>query len=194
MTLAREDCVIGSTSRTRQPFVLDDAVAILTATPPMLDAWLRHLPDAWINAHEGGDTWSAFDVVGHLVHGELTDWMPRVRVILTSGLSRRFEPFDRTAMFEHAHGKSLGDLLDAFAQARTDSLRELVDLNITAADLDRQGSHPQLGSVTLRQLLATWVAHDFDHVSQIARVLAHQYAEDVGPWQAYLRIISGHPG
>src|SRR3954466_10563467 len=121
MIFAWEARLIGSTSRTRHPFVLRDAVALLTGTPPMLDAWLRHLPDAWSSAHEGGDTWSAFDVVGHLVHAELTDWMPRVRVILNSGLSRQFEPFDRTAMFEHAHGKSLGDLLDAFAQARTDS-------------------------------------------------------------------------
>ena len=179
---------------THQPVVVADAAAILERTPAMLDAWLRRLPDSWIHAHEGGDTWSAFDIVGHLIHGEHTDWIPRLRRIIESGPSRPFDSFDRTAMFDQSEGKTLGELLDAFAAARAQSLRDLSELSLRDADLDREGRHPQLGSVTLRQLLATWVAHDLDHVSQIARVLAHQYAGEVGPWRAYLRVISGQPG
>jgi hypothetical protein len=180
--------------RTRQPFVLADALMMLERTPQTLDAWVRDLPNAWITGHEGGATWSVFDVVGHLIHGERTDWMPRVRLILECGRSKPFERFDRTAMFATSQGRTLGSLLDEFAEARAESLRELAVLQLADADLDRQGRHPELGPVTLRQLLATWVAHDLDHLSQIARVLAHQYATEVGPWRAYLRVISGEPG
>jgi hypothetical protein len=180
--------------RTRQPFALAEATEILERTPRVLDAWVRHLPDTWINAHEGGTTWSVFDIIGHLIHGERTDWMPRARIILECGESKAFETFDRTAMFESSHGRTLGSLLDEFADARAQSLRELAALQIADANLDRRGRHPQLGTVTLRQLLATWVAHDLDHISQIARVLAHQYSEEVGPWRAYLRVVSGEPG
>lgn len=174
--------------RTRRQFALNEAVAILARTPATLDALLRGLPDPWITAHEGGDSWSAYDIVGHLIHGERADWLPRVSVILEHGESRPFQPFDRLAQFEHSRGRSLDELLDTFAAERRQSLRDLQALNLTPEDLDRRGRHPDFGAVTLRQLLATWVAHDLDHVMQTARVLGRQYADEVGPWKAYLRV------
>jgi hypothetical protein len=182
------------TDRTRQSFVIEEAVLILARTPATLDALLRGLPDSWMMAHEGGETWSPFDVIGHLIHGERTDWLPRVRIILAHGEERAFDRFDRFAQFAESDGRTLDSLLDEFAALRQESLRELVTLRLTDADLDRRGRHPELGVVTLRQLLATWVAHDLDHVVQISRVLAKQYADEVGPWRAYLRIISGTQG
>lgn len=182
------------TDRTRRPFVMDDAVAILARTPATLDALLRGLPDGWIAAHEGGETWSPFDVVGHLIHGERTDWVPRARIILQHGEARAFDPFDRFAQFAGSEGRTLASLLDEFATLRRESLRQLAALRLTDADLDRRGRHPELGVVTLRQLLATWVAHDLDHVVQVSRVLARQYSDEVGPWRAYLRIINGTLG
>jgi DinB family protein len=182
------------TNRARRPFVLEEGVAILARTPGTLDAMLRGLPDGWITANEGDTTWSPFDVVGHLIHGERTDWMPRVKIIREQGESRAFDTFDRFAQFGASEGRSLDSLLDEFATLRRDNLRELTNLGLTAADLDRRGRHPAFGSVTLRQLLATWVAHDLDHVVQISRVLARQYTNEVGPWTAYLRIISGEQG
>jgi DinB superfamily len=179
--------------RTRRPFVLDEAAAMLSRTPAALDALLRHLPDPWVSAHEGGTTWSPFDVVGHLIHGERTDWVPRIRMILEHGEARTFESFDRLAQCTVSAGLALPSLLDEFAQARAASLRDLAALRIAETDLDRRGRHPVFGGVTLRQLLATWVAHDFDHVVQVSRTLAGQYADAVGPWRAYLRII-GQPG
>jgi hypothetical protein len=183
-----------STDRTRRPFDRDEALAILARTPASLDALLRGLPAAWIAAHEGGETWSPFDVVGHLIHGERTDWMPRARMILADGETRAFEPFDRFAQFAESSGRTLASLLDEFAALRAENLRELAALRLTDADLDRRGRHPELGVVTLRQLLATWVAHDLDHIMQIARVLGRQYAEEVGPWRAYLRVINATQG
>jgi hypothetical protein len=182
------------TDRTRRPFVMDEAVAILARTPASLDALLRGLPDGWIAADEGGETWSPFDVIGHLIHGEQTDWMPRARIILERGEAMPFEKFDRFAQFALSQGRTLASLLDEFAAVRRDNLRELTALGIAEADLDRRGRHPELGVVTLRQLLATWVAHDLDHVVQVSRVLARQYTDEVGPWRAYLRIISGAQG
>jgi hypothetical protein len=181
-------------NRTRRPFVIDEAAAILAKTPPTLDQMLRGLPSGWIGAHEGGDTWSPFDVIGHLIHGERTDWMPRAKIILEHGEARPFETFDRFAQFELSHGRTLESLLDEFTVLRTANLRELAALQLTEADLDRRGRHPALGVVTLRQLLATWVAHDLDHVIQISRVLATQLSDEVGPWRAYLRVISGNQG
>ena len=183
-----------STDRTRRPFVMDEAVAILERTPAALDALLRGLPDGWIAAHEGGETWSPFDVIGHLIHGERTDWMQRIRIVLQHGEARAFDKFDRFAQFADAKGRTLGSLLNELATLRKENLRELAALRLTDADLDRRGRHPELGVVTLRQLLATWVAHDLDHVVQISRVMARQYSEEVGPWRAYLRIISGTQG
>ena len=182
------------TERTRRAFVIEEAVAILARTPPALDALLRGLPDGWIAAHEGGTTWSPFDVVGHLIHGERTDWVPRARIILEHGEARAFDRFDRLAHFADSQGQTLATLLDEFATLRRDNLRELATLRLTDTDLDRRGRHPELCTVTLRQLLATWVAHDLDHVAQISRVLAKQYSDEVGPWRAYLRIISGTQG
>jgi len=181
-------------SRTRRRLVLEEAVPVLARTPPALDAMLRGLPEGWIAAHEGGETWSPFDVIGHLIHGEQTDWMPRVRRILADGDSRAFEPFDRLAQQTASKGRGLPDLLDELAGLRAANLRDLAALGLTDADLDRRGRHPALGPVTLRQLLATWVAHDLDHIMQVSRVLATQYADEVGPWRAYLRVISGQPG
>jgi len=180
--------------RTRRPFVVEEAAAILARTPAALDAQLRGLPASWITAHEGGETWSPFDVVGHLIHGEETDWIPRAKIILAHGDARAFDKFNRTAQFTASEGRTLPDLLDEFAKLRKANLRELASLNLTDADLERPGLHPELGPVTLRQLLATWVAHDLDHVVQISRVLARQYSDAVGPWRAYLRVISGAEG
>jgi len=182
------------TDRTRRPFVMQEAVAVLSRTPLALNALLRDLPDGWILAHEGGDTWSPFDVIGHLIHGERTDWLQRTRIILKHGEARDFDKFDRLAQFAESRGRTMAALLDEFAVLRQSNLRDLNALQITDADLDRRGRHPALGVVTLRQLLATWVAHDLDHLMQISRVLAGQYAEEVGPWRAYLRIISGTQG
>jgi len=180
--------------RTRRNLVISEASALLARTPGTLDAWLRGLPEGLLVAHEGGDTWSAIDIVGHLNHGERMDWMPRVRRILEYGDSVAFEPFDRFAQFRESAGKSLPDLLDEFARLRAANVRELIALHLDDVALDRPGLHPSLGGVTLRQLLATWVAHDLDHVTQIARVMARQYADEVGPWRAYLRVMSGSPG
>jgi hypothetical protein len=177
-----------------RPFVIEEATAILARTPATLDALLRGLPDSWVAANEGGDTWSAFDVIGHLIHGEQTDWVPRARIILERGETRPFDKFDRFAQFRAPQGRTLPVLLDEFAALRAANLRELEALPLTESDLDRRGVHPELGAVTLRQLLATWVAHDLDHVVQISRVLARQYSDEVGPWKAYLRIISGTQG
>src|SRR5580765_2790848 len=180
--------------RTRRPFAMDEAIAILSRTPATLDALLRGLPEGWIAANEGGETWSPFDVVGHLIHGEQTDWVPRAKIIMEHGESRPFDTFDRFAQFAESDGRTLASLLDEFASLRQENLRELSALGLTSADLDRRGRHPELGVVTLRQLLATWVAHDLDHIVQISRVLARQYSDEVGPWRAYLRIISGKQG
>jgi len=180
--------------RTRRSFSMEEGVAILTRTPATLDALLRGLPDGWIAAHEGGSTWSPFDVLGHLIHGERTDWLPRVQTVLAHGASRPFEKFDRFAQFAESEGQTVADLLDTFSARSAANLRQLAALGLTGADLDRPGRHPELGPVTLRNLLATWVAHDLDHVVQIARVLARQYADEVGPWQKYLRVISGTQG
>ena len=186
--------MIPSIDRSRHTFVMDEAVAILSRTPATLDALLRGLPDGWIRANEGGETWSPFDVLGHLIHGERTDWLVRTRIVLEHGEARPFDKFDRFAQFAESNGRTLPSLLDEFAALRAENLRELAALQITDADLDRRGRHPELGVVTLRQLLATWVPHDLDHVMQIARVLASQYSDEVGPWRAYLRIISGAQG
>jgi hypothetical protein len=173
---------------------LPDTIALLHRTPVALDALLRGLPEMWTLGNEGASTWSAFDVVGHLIHGEGTNWMPRVKVILESGEARTFESFDRSGPEQAIAGKSLPELLDVFARARSDNLDALHALHLQPADLDRRGRHPAFGVVTLSQLLATWVAHDLTHLHQISRVLAHQYRDAVGPWSAYLGVLhcAGH--
>lgn len=170
-------------------FNLQDARAVLSRTPDVLDVLLRDLPSAWTSATEGPDTWSPYDVVGHLIHGERTDWIPRVEHLLSNGEAIPFPVFDRFAQFEASQGKSLPELLDTFRELRAASLRRLAELNLTPADLERTGQHPQFGRVTLSQHLATWVAHDLDHLLQIARVMGRQYADAVGPWTQYLRIV-----
>lgn len=173
-------------------FSLELAVPLLARTPSTLDALLRDLPDPWVRGTEGPGTWSPFDVVGHLIHGDRTDWIPRAEHLLTYGESVPFPPFDRFAQFEASKGKALPELLDTFRDVRAHSLARLEALNLTSADLARTGRHPEFGPVPLRQHLATWVAHDADHLAQIARVMARQYAEAVGPWRQYLRVI-GQP-
>jgi ribosomal protein S18 acetylase RimI-like enzyme len=178
----------------QEPTAVAEARTVLAATPATLDAWLRHAPGRLVTANEGGDTWSPFDVLGHLIHGEKTDWIPRLQMIVAHGESRAFEPFDRFAQFNESKGRTLAELLDEFGARRAESLSTLAAMQLTDADLDRRGRHPALGVVTLRQLLSTWVAHDLDHIVQIARVLAYQYRDDVGPWKNYLRVISGTQG
>ena len=169
-------------------FNLGEAVALLRRTPASLSALLEGLPERWVRATEGDGTWSPYDVVGHLIHGERTDWLPRARHIL-AGESRPFEPFDRTAQFAESRGRSMGDLLATFAELRRENVAALAGMNLTAADMDRTGRHPEFGAVTLGQLLAAWVVHDLDHVGQIARTMAKAYAGAVGPWGAYLSIL-----
>jgi hypothetical protein len=173
---------------------LDDTVRLLARTPAGLDALLRDLPQTWTSRNEGENTWSAFDVVGHLVHGERTDWMLRAKMILQFGETRAFEPFDRWGQVRESEGKSLGELLDEFARLRRENLIELRALDLRPEDLDRRGRHPALGVVTLSELLATWAAHDLTHLHQISRVMAHQYREAVGPWSRYLGVLQcvGH--
>jgi DinB superfamily len=173
---------------------LDLTIALLERTPATLNALLRHLPDEWSSRNEGEKTWSAFDVVGHLIHGERTDWIPRTRMILESGEARTFEPFDRLAQIRESKGKSLEDLLDEFARLRSENLKILHGLNLRSDDLERRGRHPALGVVTLSQLLATWAAHDMTHLHQISRIMAQQYRAAVGPWKEFLGVLKcgGH--
>ncbi len=168
---------------------LEMAVPVLARTPRVLDQLLRDLPLAWLSGTEGPATWSPFDVVGHLIHGERTDWIPRVEHLLRHGEGVPFPAFDRFAQLQASAGKTLPQLLDVFAELRAESLRRLAALGLTRADLERTGRHPELGAVTLGQHLATWVAHDLDHLVQIARVMGRQYTEAVGPWRQYLRIV-----
>lgn len=175
-------------------FNLPHTIALLERTPATLNVLLRDLPREWTSCNEGGNTWSAFDVVGHLIHGERTDWMPRAKMILQSGEGRPFEPFDRWAQARASQGKSLPQLLDEFAHLRSENLKELQRLELQAADLQRRGRHPELGVVTLSELLATWAAHDLTHLHQVSRIMAHQYQEAVGPWSQYLGVMqcNGH--
>lgn len=170
-------------------FQLDEAVSILRATPRALSAWLEDLPEPWITCHEGESTWSPFDVVGHLIHGEETDWIPRARIILEHGEARPFTPFDRFAHIGRSHGRTMGELLATFVRLRTESLATLAAWNLAEADLAKTGRHPEFGPVTLEQLLATWTAHDLSHLAQIARVMCRRYTREVGPWRAYLPIL-----
>ena len=173
---------------------LEDSIALLARTPATLNALLRDLPQSWTLQNEGDDTWSAFDVVGHLIHGERTDWMTRANIILQFGESKTFDRFDRWAQQRESEGKSLDQLLDEFARLRSQNLDELRALHLRQEDLELRGRHPGLGAVTLSHLLATWAVHDLTHLHQIARIMAHQYRETVGPWSAYLGVLqcAGH--
>jgi hypothetical protein len=167
----------------------EDALPVLRRTPAVLSELLRDLPGCWTDAREGPGTWSAYDVVGHLIHGERTDWGPRVEHILRHGEAVPFPPFDREAMLTASRGASLNALLDTFGGLRAESLDRLAALGLTEADLERRGRHPEFGLVTVRQHLATWVAHDLSHIGQVVRVMARQYSEAVGPWRAYLSML-----
>jgi hypothetical protein len=173
---------------------LQHTISLLARTPATLDALLRDLPEAWTLVNEGEKTWSPFDVVGHLIHGERTDWMPRAKIILEFGDGRPFEPFDRWGQERESQGKSLGQLLDEFARLRAENLNYLRALNLRPEQLALRGKHPALGTVTLSELLATWAVHDLTHLHQISRVMAHQYQEAVGPWRQYLGVLrcGGH--
>jgi len=162
--------------------------AVLERTPDTMRAMLAGLPAAWIEGTEGPDTWSPYVIMGHLIHGERTDWIPRARIILDQGKDRRFVPFDRFAQLR-AERKSLEELLDEFAALRAENLETLAGFQLTDAQFEWEGEHPELGRVTLRQLLATWVAHDLGHIAQTARVMAKQYRDAVGPWRAYLPVM-----
>jgi DinB family protein len=170
-------------------FRLDEALPILRRTPAVLRALLRDAPDSWSRGTEGAGTWSPFDVVGHLIHADRTNWIPRVEHMLRHADAAPFPVFDRDAMFEQFRGRSLPELLDTFESVRAGALDRLTELGVTDADLSRPGLHPDLGPVTLGQHLATWVAHDFDHLGQVVRVMAKQYSEAVGPWRQYLSIL-----
>ena len=170
-------------------FDLSTGMTVLERTPHTLRAMLTGLQPAWTDATEGPDTWSPYVIVGHLIHAERADWIPRAHIILAQGSQRRFAPYDRFAQFHESEGKSLADLLDEFAQLRAGNLVTLAGWQLTDAQLALEAEHPAFGPVTLRQLLATWVAHDLGHIAQTARVMAKQYREAVGPWRAYLPVM-----
>lgn len=176
------------------PHNLQDTISLLAHTPSALNALLRDLPDTWTLCREGENTWSPFEVVTHLISGERTDWMPRVKMILQFGETRTFEPFDREGHRREIQDKTLSQLLDEFARVRSANLAELRALNLTPEDLERCGQHPSLGIVTLSQLLATWPVHDLTHLHQISRIMADQYRQTVGPWVQYLGVLhcAGH--
>jgi hypothetical protein len=173
---------------------LQQTIALLTRTPAALNALLRDLPEVWTSQNEGMNTWSVFDTIGHLIHGERTDWMPRARMVLQFGETQTFEPFDRRGHERESQDKSMDQLLDEFASLRSKNLDELRALNLRREDLEMSGNHPALGTVTLSQLLATWAVHDLTHLHQISRVMAHQYRKAAGPWSNYLGVLqcAGH--
>jgi len=175
-------------------FSLQDTIAVLERTPAALEAMLRGLPDAWTRTNEGDGTFSPYDVIGHLNHGERTDWIPRARIILEHGETRPFDRYDRFAQDRDSPGKSLDQLLDEFTILRRDNLRTLRGWNLDPAAFERRGMHPILGPVTLGNLIATWAAHDLTHVHQVSRCMAHQYRDAVGPWTKFLGVMhcQGH--
>jgi hypothetical protein len=168
---------------------LSESIAILKRTPKVLNDLLRNLPEPWVQSKDDPEHWSPFDCVGHLIHGEKTDWMSRVSIILKHGPAVTFAPFDRFAQLRESQGKTIVDLLDEFADLRAKNVGDLRGLRLTGSQLDLTGTHPEFGVVTLRQLLATWTVHDLNHMNQINRMMAARYAEEVGPWSAYLSIL-----
>lgn len=175
-------------------FNLQETISFLTRTPSALNALLRDLPETLTHSNEGADTWTPFDIVGHLIHADRTDWMARAKKILEFGETQPFDPFDRLGQVRECQGKSLAQLLDEFARVRAEKLDELRALNLQPEDLKRRGLHPALGAVALAELLATWAAHDLTHLHQLSRVIAYQYRDAVGPWSAYLGVMhcDGH--
>ncbi len=176
------------TATKHEALKLDDALAVLKRTPASLRSLLDGLSETWIRATEGDGTWSPYDVIGHLIHAERTDWIPRARQIL-AGDKRPFKPFDPTGQFTWSQGKSLDELLSTFDDLRRENIAALVAMELKYDDLGRPGVHPELGDVTLGQLLATWVVHDLDHIAQVVRTMAKVYTKTTGPWQVYLSIL-----
>ena len=170
-------------------FELNKSIQVLERTPFILEFQLRELSEEWLVNNEGTDTWSPYDIVGHLIHGEKTDWMVRLRTILNQSEDRTFKPFDRFAQFEASKGKSIVQLLDEFKTLRIKNLTDLIGLQIKPEQFSLTGIHPEFGEVTLEQLISTWVVHDLGHLAQISRVMASQYSSEVGPWKAYLGIL-----
>ena len=170
-------------------FTLEKSIQILERTPNVLDAMLRNISADWTLHNEGGESWSVYDIIGHLIHGEKTDWIPRAQIILSEKSDKKFEKYDRFAQFEESKGKSFSQLLNEFKILREKNIEILRSLNITDKNLQDKGIHPAFGEVTLSQLLSTWVVHDLNHISQISRVMAKQYKQDVGPWTEYLKIL-----
>lgn len=170
-------------------FTINNSIEILERTPLTLYNQLNNITNDWIVNNEGEGTWSVYDVIGHLIHGDKTDWMERIEIILSNKNEKKFEPFDRFAHFETNIGKTLNQLLDEFVAIRTINLEKLKKLNITETDLLKIGIHPVFGNVTLSQLISTWVVHDLDHTAQIIRIMAKQYKNEVGPWIEYLKIL-----
>ena len=171
-------------------FKIDKAIEVLSNTPKVISAQLDSLSHEWINAAEGGGTWSAFDIVGHLIHGEKTDWIPRASLILSNKPEKVYESFDRFAQFEDSQGKTLDQLLDEFEKLRTQNLKKLRGFSISSEDLAKEATHPDLGITNLKQLLSSWVVHDLSHIAQIARIMAKQYKYEVGPWKAYINFLN----
>ena len=170
-------------------FNIKESLKILERTPGILENLLTGLDEEWIFSNEGKDTWSPYDVIGHLIHGEKTDWIPRMKIILNEK-NKQFIPFDRFAQFENSKGKTMTELLGEFKRLRTENLRLLGEISFTEEMLNRKGIHPEFGEVTLRQLLATWVVHDLGHLCQVSRVMAKQYGEEIGPWVKYFSIFN----
>jgi hypothetical protein len=170
-------------------FDLNKSIEILERTPKMLKIMLLGISSEWTSANEGNDTWSVYDVIGHLIHGEKTDWIPRTEIILSENPNKTFTPFDRFAQFEDSKGKKLTQLLEEFEELRNKNLEILRTKKLSLQDLQKKGTHPTLGEVTLSQLLATWVVHDLNHLAQISRVMAKQYKNEVGVWIEFLRIL-----
>lgn len=170
-------------------FSIQQSIAVLERSPVVLHDLLIDLSDEWTRGNEGADTWSPFDVLGHLIHCDEDNWIPRIKVVLSDSVVRKFEPLDRFAQAEKSMGKSMQQLLDEFKNVRFDSIQELRRLTISDEQLLKTAIHPDLGTVTLSQLISTWVVHDLDHLSQIARVMAKQYTDQVGPWHSYMRVL-----
>lgn len=170
-------------------FSLSKSIEILERTPDVLITLLQNVSTDWTSVNEGGETWSVYDIIGHLIHGEKTDWVPRMDIILSDKQDKTFEPFDRFAQFEESKGKSLAQLLDEFKNLRQKNIAHLRSKQLTDKDFEKKGIHPAFGEVTLMQLLATWTVHDLNHIAQITRVMARQYKTDVGPWVEYLKIL-----
>lgn len=171
-------------------FELNKAISILERTPAILTAYLGELSPDWTHQNEGGETWSAYDIVGHLIHGEITDWIPRTKVILSNNTDKRFVEFDRFAQFKNSKGKSLQQLLSEFTELRKENIRQLKSFDISNKQLELEGIHPEFGKVNLQQLLSTWTVHDLGHIAQISRVMAKQYKKAAGPWLKYLTILN----